>query len=294
MKIFIDSADIDEIKEVKEYGILDGVTTNPSLIKKAVDKLKKKGKKIDMESYIKDILKVCKGIPVSLEVVGNTYEDMIKEGETLYKKFNPTAKNVYIKIPVNPCMEKECTHDSEGIEAIKKLTSKGIPINCTLIFTPEQALLAAKAGAKFVSPFAGRIDDYIREMNRIKFQKGDYFPAEGYVKRKKVLNDKGIVSGTNLIEECVKIIKNSGTKTEVLAASIRNKRQFREAAEAGADIITVPFKVIKKLLRHYKSVEGMKKFTKDAVPEYKDLLKKKSTSKKSKTSKKAKKKSKKK
>lgn len=264
MKIFIDSADIDEIKEVLSYGILEGVTTNPSLIKKAIEKRKK----INMESYIKEILIVCKGKPVSLEVIGTDYEEMVKEGRALFKKFNPVAKNVYIKIPVNPCLEEECDMDFDGIRAIKTLSRQKIPINCTLIFTPEQAFLAAKAGAKIVSPFTGREDDYIREINRIKFGKEDYFPEEGFQRGKKILEDNGIVSGVDLIIECIEILRQSRLKTEVLAASIRNTRQFREVAEIGADIATLPLKVIKKLVEHKKTVEGMKQFTKDVVPEY--------------------------
>jgi len=268
MKIFIDSADIDEIKEVLSYGILEGVTTNPSLIKKAVEK--RKG--ISIESYIKDILRVCKGKPVSLEVVGTDYREMIEEGKTLFKKFNPVAKNVYVKIPVNPCLERECDMNFDGIKAIKTLSREKIPVNCTLIFTPEQAFLASKAGAKIVSPFIGREDDYIRKMNRIKFKKEDYFPEEGFRKGKKLLEDDGIVSGVDLIIECIEILRQSHLKTEVLAASIRNTRQFREVAEIGADIATLPLKVIKKLLEHKKTVEGMKKFTKDVVPEYEELI----------------------
>jgi transaldolase len=269
MKLFIDSADIEEIKQVKKNGILDGVTTNPSLIKKAVEKFKKKGK-LDMESYIKDILKTCKGKPVSLEVIGTNYKEMVSEGKILYKKFNKVGKNVYVKIPVNPCMDLKCNNSSDGIKAIKALSKLGIPVNCTLIFTPEQALLASKAGAKMVSPFVGRVDDYIRELNRIKFDKKDYFPKQGWKKGKKVLDDNGIVSGVELIESCVKIFK--GSKTEVLAASIRNKKQFREVAEVGADIATVPFSVIQKLLVHYKSAEGMRNFVKDVVPEYSKIV----------------------
>jgi len=272
MKLFIDTADIDEIKEAISYGVLDGVTTNPSLIKKAVEKLKKKGKNIDIESYIKEILKVCKGKPVSLEVIGVNYDEMVREGRILFKKFNPVAKNVYIKIPVNPCLEEKCYMSSDGIKAIKTLSKEKIPINCTLIFTPEQALLATKAGAKIVSPFAGRIDDYIREINRIKFKKDDYFPRKGFKKGKKILEDNGIVSGVDLIKECVEIFKKYNIKTEILAASIRNKRQFREVAEAGADIATVPFNVIKELLEHHKTVEGMKKFTEDIVKEYSNVV----------------------
>ncbi len=268
MKLFIDSADIDEIKEVLSYGVLDGVTTNPSLIKKAIEKRKN----IDMESYIKDILKICKGKPVSLEVVGTHYDEMVDEGLTIYNKFNKIAKNVYVKIPVNPCMERECSSSSDGIKAIKFLSKKGIPVNCTLIFTPEQALLASKAGAKFVSPFTGREDDYIREMNRIKFKKEDYFPKEGFRKGKKVLTDNGIISGVHLIRGCVEIIKKSKLDTEILAASIRSVRQFREVGEVGADIATVPLSVIKKLLNHKKTAEGMRKFTKDVIPEYAKVI----------------------
>jgi len=275
MKIFIDSAYIEEIKEVGGYGILDGVTTNPSLIKKAVERLKKRGKKVDMESYINDILKVCKGKPVSLEVIGINYDEMVKEGKNLYKKFNKVAKNVYIKIPVNPCMEPHCNKSSDGIKAIKELSKNNIPINCTLIFTPEQALLAAKAGAKIVSPFAGRIDDYIREMNRIKLNKEAYFPKDGFKKGKKILEDNGIVSGIDLVAETVKIFRESKIKTKVLAASIRNTRQFREAAEVGADIATLPLSVIKKLLEHHKTAEGMKNFVKDIVPEYARIVRSK-------------------
>ena len=273
MKLFIDTANIDEIKETLSYGILDGVTTNPSLIKKAVDERKKSGKKLDIESYIKDILRVCKGKPVSLEVVARNHGEMVSEAKILFKKFNPVARNVYVKIPVNPCLEKNCNANFDGIKAIKTLSAEKIPVNCTLIFTPEQAFLAAKAGAKLVSPFTGREDDSIRKMNRIKFEKTDYFPKEGFRKGKKILQDDGIVSGVDLISECLEILRQSNLKTEVLAASIRNTRQFREVAEAGADIATVPFSVIKKLTGHEKTVEGMKQFTRDIVPEYKKLLK---------------------
>ncbi len=274
MKIFIDSADLDEIKKAYSYGILDGVTTNPSLIKKAIEKFKKKKQKIKIESYIKKILKVVKGKPVSLEVIGTNYKKMVKEGRILFKKFNPAAKNVYIKIPVNPCLEQNCNTSSDGIKAIKTLSKEKIPVNCTLIFTPEQALLAAKAGAKFVSPFTGREDDYIREINRIRFKKQDYFPAEGFKKGKNMLKDKGIVSGVDLIKQIVKIFRKNNIKAQVLAASIRNKMQFREVAEAGADIATLPFNVIAELLDHYKTAEGMREFTKDIIPEYAKVLRK--------------------
>ncbi|MCH7850515.1 MAG: transaldolase [Nanoarchaeota archaeon] len=270
MKIFLDSADLEEIKKAKSYGILEGVTTNPSLIKKAAKARSVK----DLEVYIKEILKVCKGIPVSLEVIGSNYEDMFNEGKLLFKKFNPVAKNVYIKIPINPSLKKGDGKKSDGIKAIKALTKLGIPVNCTLIFTPEQALLAAIAGAKFVSPFAGREDDFIRESAGLKFDKKTHFPVEGLRKGKRILNDNGIYSGIDLIEEIVEIFENKDISCEVLAASLRNPRQVREAALVGADIATIPLDVIESLLDHEKTREGMKGFTKDTIPEYSKIFKK--------------------
>ncbi len=270
MELFIDSAKLDEISKVNEFGLLDGVTTNPSLMKNAVDALKAKGKKISLESYIKKILKVAGNKPVSLEVVGTNYEEMVSEGRKLHAKFGKFG-NVYIKIPVNPCVELTCSREMDGIKAIRALSKEGIKINCTLVFTPEQALLAAKAGAKFVSPFVGREDDYIREIGKMKFEKEDYFPFKGFKKGRKVLNDEGIVSGIGLIEEISKLFKAQKIKCKILAASIRNKRQFRESAQAGADIATLPFSVIKELIGHHKSAEGMKGFVKDVVEEYAGL-----------------------
>ena len=270
MKIFIDSADINEIEKAYSYGILDGVTTNPSLIKKAAEKNKIK----NMGVYIKKILKAAKKTPVSLEVIGTDYKSMVEEGKRLFKKFKSSG-NVYIKIPIDPCLKQSCDNSSDGIKAIKTLSKSKIPVNCTLIFTPEQALLASKAGAKFISPFAGRIDDYIRKNAHIKFDKSDYFPKKGLKKGKKILEDNGIVSGVDLVKECVLVLKENKMKTKVLAASIRNPRQFREVKLIGADIATLPFKVIEKLLYHYKTAEGMKNFIKDVVPEYKKILKKK-------------------
>ena len=203
---------------------------------------------------------------------------MVKQGKKLYKKFNRVAKNVYIKIPVNPSFNDKPSAD--GIQAIRTLSKKKIPINCTLIFTPEQALLAAKAGANFVSPFCGRIDDLIRKKHKIKFKKEDYFPAEGITKGKKVLEDNGIVSGIGLVKQIVEIFKLHNINSEVLAASIRSPRQAREAALVGANIATLPFDVIKQLLSHKKTQEGMKDFTKDIVKEYVDLTKSKWTLKK--------------
>jgi transaldolase len=271
VKIFIDSADIDEIKQFYSWGIADGITTNPSLLKKAVDSRKK----VDMKSYLGEILMVARGTPVSLEVTERSADGMIEQGRKLYKMFNGIADNVYIKIPINPAFEDNDGGHFDGIAAIKALKKSKIPINCTLIFTPEQALLAAKAGADFVSPFAGRIDDYIRKENKIKFDKTDYYPMNGTEKSGKELTDNGIVSGIDLVAECVDIMKSYGLETEVLAASLRNPRQVREAALVGADIATLPFSVIQDMLKHYKTYEGMKNFTNDIVEDYVKLTSKK-------------------
>tara|TARA_Y100000310_G_scaffold167136_1_gene166897 strand:+ start:6468 stop:7274 length:807 start_codon:yes stop_codon:yes gene_type:complete len=260
MKLFIDSAKLSEIEEAYSWGIVEGVTTNPSLMAKAL-----KGKKVDLNSYIESILKVAGKTPVSLEVTTSDYDGMVKEGRTLFRKFHRFG-NVYIKIPVNPCMDYKCTKDMDGIRAIRTLSKEKIPVNCTLIFTPEQALLAAKAGAKFVSPFAGREDDFIREKAHIKFDKKDYF--SGIRKGKKIVSDNGITSGIDLIKKCVEIFEKGNIKCEVLAASIRNTRQFRNVARAGAHIATLPFSVLKASVSHAKTIEGMKKFTKDVVPAY--------------------------
>ncbi len=291
MKIFIDTADLDEIEKAYSWGILDGVTTNPSLIKKAVDKLKKEGKEVSMEDYIKRICLAVDG-PVSLEVKGAKSEEIIKEAELLYEKFNPANNNVVIKVPINTVMEEG--EDFEGIKAIKYLESKGIPTNATLVMTPEQALMAAKAGASYVSPFLGRIDDYIRKNLGIEFGKGDYYnftlmkkiegikimekakmesPAELYNELKEIeFNDNGIYSGVELTESIIKIYRAYNFKTKIIAASIRNARQVREVAELGVDIATIPFAVIKEMMRHYKTMEGMKKFMQDVVPEYRALF----------------------
>ncbi len=274
IKIFIDSGKLEEIKRAYQYGLLNGVTTNPSLIRAAVEEMKKSGGNIDIKEYIKDILTLAKGLPVSLEVISTESDTMIKEGRKLFEIFNPVAGNVYIKIPINPSLEKDSKNNFDGLKAIKTLSDENIPINCTLIFTPEQALLAAKAGAAFVSPFAGRVDDYLRSQNNISFGKNDYFPAVGIEKDGNILEDNGIVSGVDLVAQIREIFDNYNiTKVKVLAASMRNARQVREAALAGADIATLPMVVIEELLSHYKTREGMQKFTGDVVPEYKALFK---------------------
>jgi transaldolase len=273
IKIFIDSSMIQEIRRAKDFGLLDGVTTNPSLIKKAVEDIKTGGGDVNIGEYIRDILKAAEGLPVSLEVIGTTYDEMVEEGIRLFKMFNPVARNVYIKIPVNPSTDNKDGNDFDGIKAIKSLSDEKIPINCTLIFTPEQALMAAKAGASFVSPFVGRIDDYIRASNSIEFDKPDYFPFNGLEKDGGLLEDEGIISGIDLVAQIREIFDNYNiTDARILAASIRNPRQAREAALAGADIATLPFSVLEKLLIHKKTAEGMISFTGDVVPEYEELF----------------------
>lgn len=268
MKIFLDTANLSELRQALEAGILDGCTTNPSLIKTEVDKTKQEGKKIDLESHIEEICRVLgKGRPVSLEVFSTDYENMVREGEFLYKRFSHVAGNVFVKIPVNPSIDGK--DNSQGLRAIKTLSGKGIPVNTTLIMAPEQALLAAKAGAKIVSPFAGRIDDYIRAKAGMAFGKDDYFPAEGIEK-----DDSGITSGVDLVKRIVEIFHKYHIKAEVLAGSVRNARQARELALAGADIATMPFKVLEEMLKHEKTAEGTVRFAQDTVEEYKRIFRK--------------------
>jgi transaldolase len=298
MKIFIDTAELDEIKTAVSWGIVDGATTNPSLIKKAVDK--RQGQ-VTMEEYIKKIVKIVPG-PVSLEVLGGTADEMIKQGRLLYRKFSPHGE-VAIKIPVNPSIQEDGGLEFDGLEAIKQLSNEGIPVNVTLIMTPEQALLAAKAGAAYASPFAGRIDDYIRTKMGLRlgvdFQKDSYFDSnllmniserkandrmdrqssvpEAYRNEEvgKLLDmgqDNGVLSGVDLVARILRIYRNYGIKTQVIAASIRNPRQAREVAELGVHIATLPFEVIQGMVTHCKTIEGMRDFTSDIVPPYRDLF----------------------
>ncbi len=302
MKIFIDTADLEEIRLACSWGIVDGVTTNPSLIKRAVDAAKKENVKIDIESYIKEIcLTAGKERPVSLEVISLKSEDMTREARFLYRRFNRVAGNVVIKIPVNTYTEMSGSSHYEGLKAITRLSKDGIPVNTTLIMNPQQALLAAKAGAEYVSPFAGRVDDYIRKKLNIKFEKQDYFDFllmqniashkltrfldtsgekntaslcldEKAKKWADFGKDNGISSGVHLVEEIVHIYRNYNITTEVIAASMRNARQVREVALVGAHIATIPFKVIEEMTQHPKTVEGIKTFTQDVVPEYRELF----------------------
>lgn len=302
MKIFIDTAKLGEIKEAFSWGIVDGVTTNPSLIRKAVEEERKLEGKVDLEVYVGEICKAAgKGRPVSLEVLSQKASKMVEEAQILYRRFNPISGNVVIKIPINTYTGQEAT-DYEGLKAINELSGKRIPINATLVMTPEQALLAAKAGATYVSPFAGRVDDYIRKNLGIDFKKNDYFDFElmreiskarlgEYLKNptaeeisslyldekiKKAIGvgeDKGITSGVDLVRKIVNIFRKYNIKTKVIAASMRNSQQVREVAETGCDIATVPFEVIREMLKHPKTEEGVKKFYADAVQaKYEELF----------------------
>jgi len=246
MKIFVDSADIKEIKEAFSWGVVDGVTTNPSLIKKAIA-----GKEINMATYIEELLKITNNCPVSLEVDGTVegkivYSQMVQEAVNIYNKFKQFNPNLNIKIPVNPAMSSDDDHQFDGLKTIKELNSKGIPVNATLIMTPEQGLLAAKAGARFISPFMGRIDDYIGAVN----------PN----------------AGVELVEDTIKILKNYHFHTAVIGASTRNIKHIRELAKLGTEIATIPFKLLKEMITHPKSFEGVRTFKDDVVPEYRELL----------------------
>lgn len=209
MKFFIDTAEINEIKELNQYGLIDGVTTNPSLIAKS-------GRKF--QEVIAEICQEVNG-PVSAEVASTEYEAMIREGQILSK----IAKNVCIKLPMT----------MDGIKACKFFSDKGISTNVTLCFSAGQAILAGKAGATFVSPFVGRLDDVAQD-------------------------------GLNLIAEICEIYQNyDQIKTQVLVASIRNPLHIIESAKLGADVATIPAKVIKQLIEHPLTSKGLEIFVKD-------------------------------
>ncbi len=209
MKFFIDSAEITEIQEIAAYGLLDGVTTNPSLIAKS-------GR--DFKEVIAEICALVSG-PVSAEVAATDYENMVREGEILAK----IAKNVCIKLPLT----------MDGLKACKYFSNKGIQTNVTLCFSAAQAILAAKAGATFVSPFVGRLDDIGQD-------------------------------GLALIEEICTIFSNyPNFKTEVLVASIRNPIHITQSAKIGAHVATIPAKVLKQLASHPLTEKGLETFVKD-------------------------------
>jgi len=209
MKFFIDTANIDEIKEANDLGVICGVTTNPSLIAK-------EGR--DFAQVVNEITGIVDG-PISAEVLSMDHEGMVREGEKLAK----IHENIVIKIPM-------C---AEGLKAVKELSAKGIRTNVTLIFSANQALLAARAGASYVSPFVGRLDD-------ISFD------------------------GLGLIADIKQIFEVNYIETEIIVASVRNPIHVLESAKLGADIATVPYKVIMQMINHPLTDRGIENFIKDA------------------------------
>jgi transaldolase len=276
MKIFLDSAQLNEIQAAESWGIINGVTTNPSLIKQAVSAMREQGASIDMEGYITKILAtVGRMHPVSLEVAGLTADDMVEQGKILYDTFEPVAGNVVIKIPVCTVDTKGVGEPFDGIVAISRLSEEKIPVNATLIFTPEQALLAAKAGAEYVSPFAGRIDDRIRKSINQTFDKRAYFPANGIPNPESLDEpalDNGLASGIDLIARTVDIFSTYSIECEVIAASIRNPIQARECAEVGATIATLPYPVLTEMVLNSGTQAGIDAFTGDLVEDYTALF----------------------
>ena len=216
-----------------------------------------------MNDYLIRILKEAgANRPVSLEVISTDEEGMFREARLLYDEYNSFTGNVVVKIPVNSALNQ---HDSnyQGLKVIRRLSKLNIPVNSTLIMNPEQAVLAAKAGARYVSPFVGRIDDYLRSRKQANFDKSDYFNKNG-----EGSHDNGVVSGVDLVDKIVKIFRNYNFSCEIIAASVRNPRQARELALTGVDIATIPFDVLSKMLFHEKTREGVEKFKADVVPEY--------------------------
>ena len=208
MKFFLDTANLAQIKEAASWGMLDGVTTNPTLVAR---------ENMKFEDLIKEICSIVPG-PVSVESVSTKAKDIVEEAKGLAK----IAKNVVVKVPIT----------LEGLKAIKELAQMGIRVNTTLIFNPIQALMAAKAGASFVSPFVGRLDDISH-------------------------------SGMDLVEQIVLIFENYGIETEVIVASVRHPLHVVEAALMRADIVTVPFDVLEKLVKHPLTDIGIERFLKD-------------------------------
>jgi len=209
MKFFIDTANPGEIKKAYEMGIIDGVTTNPSLISK---------ENKDFESLIKEIFEIIQGLPISLEVLSLQSEGMIGEA----RKLSKMGENIVVKIPMTV----------EGLKAINVLVSEGIKTNTTLVFSPNQALLAAKAGTTYVSPFIGRLDDISQ-------------------------------TGMDLIEQIMMIFNNYDFESQVIVSSIRHPIHVLEAALIGANVATIPYKVIEQLVKHPLTDIGIERFLED-------------------------------
>ena len=208
MKIFLDTANLESIRKYNDMGLIDGITTNPSLLAKEGE---------DPKAAMEEISRIVKG-DVSLEVVGTKYDEMMQEG----LKLREYGENVVIKCPMTP----------DGLKACKSFSQKGIPVNVTLIFSPNQAILAAKAGAKYVSPFIGRLDDI------------------GH-------------TGMDLIKEIHQIFANYDFKTQILVASVRHPQHVVDAAKIGADVVTLPPAVLGKMLNHPLTDSGLKQFLAD-------------------------------
>lgn len=208
MKIFLDTANIESIRKFNDMGLLDGITTNPSLMSKEGGNPK---------AIMEEITKIIKG-DVSLEVVSTEYSGMIQEG----KQLREYGKNVVVKVPMT----------SDGLKACKHLSLEGIPVNVTLVFSPNQALLAAKSGAKYVSPFIGRLDDVGQD-------------------------------GMHLIKEIKQIFSNYDFETKILVASIRHPLHVVDAAKIGADVVTLPPTVLDKMLQHPLTDIGLENFLSD-------------------------------
>jgi transaldolase len=276
MKIFLDTARLEDIKEAVSWGVIDGITTNPPLIKNAVNEFVRTSESMDMDVYIKNILAAAGRLrPVFLDVAGLSAEKMIEQGVYLHERFNQVAGNVVIKIPVCPVNSNGDGDPFDGIIAIGALKEEKVPVNATLIFTPEQALLAAKAGADYVTPYAGRIDDRIRESAGISYERNDYFPKEGIRNPScngEFLNDFALVSGIDLVTKIVEIFNNYEMECEIIAASLRNPIQVREAACAGAHIATMPFEILKQMIVHPGSAKAIGNFREETVEEYLKLF----------------------
>jgi transaldolase len=209
MKLFVDTGRVEEVRKAAEWGIVDGVTTNPSLIAQAG------------RGFKETVLEICSILPngsISAEVVGTTVEDILREG----REIASWSPNIVVKVPMTPA----------GIAATRQLTREGIRVNMTLVFSPTQALLAAKAGASYISVFVGRVDDVSSE-------------------------------GMRTIEDAVQIVENYGFDSEVLVASIRHPMHVVEAARLGAHIATMPFKVMEQLFQHPLTDIGLKRFLDD-------------------------------
>lgn len=284
MEIFIDSADIDEIKQALSWGIISGITTNPGLIEKAA----KKHNVPDFGKYLDKVLKLVKKKArkksektVSLEILAQPHEGeslddcMVREGMALWKRFNPIAKNVVIKVPINPWMS-EGDDKYAGIKAVSHFARKKIKTNVTLVHSPAQAIMAAQAGATYMSPFLGGLDDMIAKGWGSVKEKFDYWPIEGrsYGQRRLVDPISQMYSGTELVQTIARIYRIQGYGTKILAASLRNPAQVHEAAAAGAQLATIPFSVLEQMLDHPLTVGRMESFTKaaDETPKYKKLF----------------------